>query len=89
MITVRLTIEDGSTTEAFEAEHPDNTVAALAKVTTAAWAVHRREMLAAWETLKDAARMLGMAVPSTPLGEVKAHGAEACTDADCPWHRRA
>ena len=87
-LSVRLTIESGSdVVEEFSATGP-NVVAALAKVTTAAWAVHRSELLAQWETVKEAARLLGYQVPPKDPHLIEPHDVEQCPDTDCPWHRR-
>lgn len=86
--TVRLTVEsETGEVESFSATGT-NIVAALSKVTTAAWAVHRMEMLAQWETIKEAARLLGHQVPTTEPRLTQPHGVTECADPDCPWHRR-
>lgn len=90
MATVRLTINHGSAEEIYEVTpEGDNVMAGLLTVTTAAYSVHRRQLIAQWETVKEALRRLGVVIPTTPLDDVKPHTfAECTTDPDCPWHRR-
>ena len=85
-----LTIQRGDgSTETFTVVGAGSVVSALAQVTTAAWAVHRNEAVATYETMQEAMRRAGLGafVRTTPVQEVAPHGFEACTDPDCPWHR--
>lgn len=85
-----LTIQFGSTTETHTVISGDgNVMAAVLAVTTAAIAVHRRELVAQWEQMKEALTKLGALDRSSPPASEAGHTFAACSDPFCAWHRQA